>query len=534
MNDEPQIKNSISNAVRQAYKNGEEDEQLEPLVLCDKEGSHIGRIAKGDSVIFYDIRGEREIEITKAFVEKNFNIFQVEKDLDLNFVTMIEYDKSLPVKVAFPPQERLKDTLSQVISRNGLNQVKIVESEKAIHLGYFFNGKSNEVLTGEERIIIPSFKDVKDHDERPEMKIGEVTEAIKSKLTVHSTDLIVANLANVDVVGHIENEYAILKAVEAVDRAVGEIVKEAKKNGVLTLITADHGTVESWLYPDGSIDTGHTKSEVPFIVVVPKEELLQKISLREGGDLADVSPTILEILNIEKPDVMTGKSLFIGDPYTNQTKKIRILLLILDGWGINNSDYGNLIFKAHTPIMDDLLKRCPSTTLTASGEPLGMPTGTVGNSEVGHLHLGAGRKVLSDRAKINEAIEDKTFFENEAFLQAMRHAKTENKALHLLGIVSFYSSHGSIEHLKALMNLAKKEGVQELCIHAILGRRGEKPESGAIYVEDIEMECEKLNIGSVVTVIGRFWVLDREENWERIEKSYRTLVYGEGKRITID
>ncbi len=526
------IRYPMTNAIRQAYKNGEEDEQLEPIVFCDKEGNPIGRIAKGDSVIFYDIRGEREIEIARAFVEKNFKIFPVEKDLD--FVTMIEYDKSLRVMVAFPPEMRLKDTLSQVISKHGLKQVKIVESEKAIHLGYFFNGKSNEPINGEEKIIVPSFKDLKDHDERPEMKIKEVTKTIISKLNDPNVDFILANLANVDVVGHIENENAILKAVEAVDRAVGEIVQEAENKDVLTLITADHGTVESWLYPDGAIDTGHTKSPVPFIVVEPKEELQQKLSLRNGGNLTDVAPTILEILEIDKPEVMTGKSLLIGDPYKNQTEKRRILLLILDGWGINDSDYGNLILKAHTPVMDDLLKRYPSSRLTASGEPLGMPPGTVGNSEVGHLHLGAGRMVLSDRARINKAIEDRTFFENEAFLEAIRGAKSNNKALHLLGIVSFYSSHGSIEHLKALMELSKIEGIEELYIHAILGRRGEKPESGAIYIEQIEKECEKLNIGSVVTVIGRFWVLDREENWERIEKSYNAFVYGEGKRITID
>jgi 2,3-bisphosphoglycerate-independent phosphoglycerate mutase len=116
----------------------------------------------------------------------------------------------------------------------------------------------------------------------------------------------------------------------------------------------------------------------------------------------------------------------------------------------------------------------------------------------------------------------------------MRHAKTENKALHLLGIVSFYSSHGSIDHLKALMELSKREGIEKLYIHAILGRRGEKPESGAIYIKQIEKECEKLDLGAVATIIGRFWVLDREDNWERIEKSYRAFVYGEGNKILND
>jgi 2,3-bisphosphoglycerate-independent phosphoglycerate mutase len=520
----------MADAVRKAYKNGEEDERLEPIVLCDKGASPLGRISKGDSVIFYDIRGEREIEITKGFVVKDFDFFPVEKDLDVNFATMIEYTKNLPVKVAFPPQERLKNTLSHVMSKKGFSQVKIVESEKAIHLGYFFNGKSKEPIPGEEKTVIQSFKELKSLDERPEMNIGEVTKAIISKLSDPNTDFILANLANVDVIGHIENEKAILKAVASVDNAVSEILEEAQKNNVLTFITADHGTVESWLYPDGTVDTGHTNNPVPFIVVEPNEELLQNIKLREGGDLTDVAPTILEVLKIEKPEVMTGKSLFIGEPYKGEFKR-RILLPILDGWGANESDYGNLIKKAETTNMDLILGRYPSTKLVASGETLGMPKGTVGNSEIGHLHLGAGRRVLSDRARINQSIEDETFFKNEAFLEVIRRAKEMNKVLHLLGIVSFYSSHGSIDHLKALMKMAEKEGITNLYIHSILGRRGEKPESGAIYIQDIEKECEKLNLGRVVTVIGRHWVLDREENWDRIEKSYRTLVHGEGNRV---
>ncbi len=520
---------SLAEAVKDAYANGEEDERLEPIVVVDENGSPLGRFKNGDHVIFYDIRGEREIELTRAFVDENFDAFPVEK-LGLNFVTMIEYAKNLRVKVVFPPQEKIMDTLCHILSNNGLRYIKIVESEKAFHLSYFFNGKSSEPLPGEERLIIPSLK-VTIPDEKPEMKIEEVTKAIKAKLE-EEIPIIIANLANVDVVGHTENEAAIIKAVEVVDSSLGEIIEEAQKEGVTTIVTADHGTVESWLYPDGTIDTGHTSSQVPFIIVEPDDALLQNIKLNERGELADFAPTILDILGLEKPGIMTGKSLLARNPYEGNERK-RLLLLILDGWGINDETKGNLIKKAGTPSMDSLVNNFPNIRLDASGEAVGMPSGSVGNSEVGHLHLGAGRRIPSDRLSIDNAIKDRSFFDNSVLLEAIRGAKSSNQNLHLLGIVSFYSSHGSIEHLKALLRMAKSEGLEKIYIHSILGRRGEHAQSGARYIDEIEQFTKKLNRGEVVTVIGRHWVLDREENWDRIEKAYKSLVYGEGKKVVM-
>jgi 2,3-bisphosphoglycerate-independent phosphoglycerate mutase len=182
--------------------------------------------------------------------------------------------------------------------------------------------------------------------------------------------------------------------------------------------------------------------------------------------------------------------------------------------------------------MDQLQQARPTTRLQAAGEAVGMPAGTVGNSEAGHTHIGAGRLVLSDRVRIDRAIANGSFCENEAFCWAMQGAKRDGTKLHLLGIVSFYSSHGSINHLKALMKMAHEEGVPDVYIHGMLGRRGERPESGAIYTEEIEREAERLGEGmTLASIIGRFWSLDREENWDRIEKTYRWLVEGKGRPV---
>jgi len=254
--------------------------------------------------------------------------------------------------------------------------------------------------------------------------------------------------------------------------------------------------------------------------------------LKGEGELIDVAPTILEILGLTIPPEMTGTSLSVGVRVPVMGKK-RVLLLILDGWGLRDNPSGNLIIEAQPENFDYLWSEFPHTVLKASGEAVGMPSDTVGNSEAGHLHLGAGRRVLLDRVKIDRAIQDGSFFQNQAFLWAMEEASKTGKALHLLGIVSHYSSHGTIRHLQALLEMASRRAVKKLFIHSLIGRRGEKPESGAAYVSKVEKVCQRLALGKVVTVMGRFWALDREENWDRIETAYRALVNGEGTHVRI-
>lgn len=520
-------RNVMSQAVRDAYRHNSDDETMDPLVLVGGEKQPVGRIGKNDSVIFYNIRGEREIELTRSLTEKGFSSFAPVADLSLTFATMIEYAPGLNVQVAFPPEGEVRDTLSDVLARHSLPQAKITEAEKAVHVTYFLNGKKNPPLPGEERIIVPTRKDVHLFDEAPEMSIDKITAAVIDKIHDPSCRFIFANFPNVDVVGHIENEQAILRAVEAVDRHAGRVLEEARRQGWTVLVTADHGTVEKWLYPDGAVDTGHTDSPVPLILLHDTPGL----RLRADGALTDIAPTVLQLLGLPIPEVMTGRSLISFPPPERIRRAHRLLLLLLDGWGEGAKTPGNLIAKAATPTLDTLKKSHPWTTLKASGEAVGLPEGTVGNSEAGHLHIGAGRQIFADRVRINRAIADGTFFENEAFLQAMGAAKAKRTALHLMGIVSFFSSHGSIHHLYALMEMARREKISEVYIHAMLGRRGELPESGARYVEDIERRAAEIETGRVVSVIGRYWSMDREENWDRIQKTYDLLVFGKGTPV---
>ncbi len=361
------------------------------------------------------------------------------------------------------------------------------------------------------------------------MSIEEITRAAIAKIKDPSCNFIVVNFPNVDVVGHIENEPAVIRAIQAVDQHAGILIDEALNRKLTVIVTADHGTVEKWLYPDGGVDTGHTDSPVPFILLHPDKTL----TLKPQGELTDIAPTILDILGLPIPASMTGASLIEQNRNSFAPVK-RLLLMILDGWGLCENTKGNLIACAETPVMDGLMKNYPSARLAASGVAVGLPPQTVGNSEAGHLHIGAGRRIYSDRLNIDQSIASHDFYKNQAFTNVMSQAKQNGTALHLMGIVSFFSSHGSIEHLFALMDMAKQQGISRLFIHGMLGRRGEQAESGARYIQQVEEKCLSLQLGQVVSVIGRYWSMDREDNWDRIEKTYRMLVYGEGNKISAE
>ncbi|MBM3296821.1 MAG: phosphoglycerate mutase (2,3-diphosphoglycerate-independent), partial [Candidatus Aminicenantes bacterium] len=469
------------------------------------------------------------VELTRSLTEEGFPHFPV-KRLSLDFVTLIEYASHLRVKVAFPPPERLRLTLTEVITRTGRRVVKISESEKAAHVGFFLNGKQEAPFPGERRVVVPSPSGDVSYALRPEMSAAEVGREIRNALEDQDADLIVANLANVDVVGHLDNREAVLAAVEAVDGVLGRAAEAAAAGGATLVVTADHGTVEDWLYDDGSVNTGHTRSRVPFLLADFRFPRPEVVRLSSVGELADAAPTVLGLMGIPAPGEMTGKSLVEGGA-EKPAGRSRVLLLILDGWGMREEERGNMIAQARTPNFDRLWSLYPHALLDASGEAVGLPAGTVGNSEAGHMHLGAGRRVPLDRVRIDRALEDGRFASNPVLGEVMDGVLRRQRALHLMGIVSHYSSHGTLRHLFALLRLARDRGLERVFVHGFIGRRGELPESGAVYVEKVEEECLRLGCGRLVTVMGRFWSLDREENWDRVRRAYEAIVFGRGSVV---
>lgn len=203
--------------------------------------------------------------------------------------------------------------------------------------------------------------------------------------------------------------------------------------------------------------------------------------------------------------------------------------MILDGYGLNEKTTGNAVAQARTPVMDKLIKEYPFVHGNASGMAVGLPDGQMGNSEVGHLNMGAGRIVYQDLTKITKAIQDGDFFENKALLAACDNVKKHNSALHLFGLVSDGGVHSHNTHIYGLLELAKKQGIQKVYVHCFLDGRDTPPASGKEYVEELTARMEEIGVGEVASVMGRYYAMDRDNRWERVEKAYRALVFGEGE-----
>lgn len=205
------------------------------------------------------------------------------------------------------------------------------------------------------------------------------------------------------------------------------------------------------------------------------------------------------------------------------------VLMILDGYGLNDSTTGNAVYEGRTPVMDKLMAECPFVKGNASGMAVGLPDGQMGNSEVGHLNMGAGRIVYQDLTKITKAIKDGDFFENKALLAACENVKKNDSALHMFGLVSDGGVHSHIEHIFGLLELAKRQGIEKVYIHCFLDGRDTPPASGKEYVEQLETKMKELGVGQVASVMGRYYAMDRDNRWDRVEKAYNALVKGIGE-----
>ena len=298
---------SASAGIQASYDRQETDEFVKPTVILEN-GAPVATIQDGDSIIFFNFRPDRAREITRAFCNDEFTGFEREKKLDVVYVCFTEYDPTIPNKeVAFHKVE-VTNTFGEWLAANGLKQARIAETEKYAHVTFFFNGGVEEPNEGEDRILVMSPKDVPTYDLKPQMSAYEVCDRLVESIESGKYDVIIINFANPDMVGHTGVESAAVKAVEAVDECVGRAVKAIRDVDGVMFICADHGNAEQLVdYETGAPFTAHTTNPVPFILVNYDEGW----GLREGGCLADIVPTLIQIMGMQQPKEMTGKSLLI-------------------------------------------------------------------------------------------------------------------------------------------------------------------------------------------------------------------------------
>ena len=294
-------------AIEDSYQKEVFDEFVVPTVMCNGN-EPVAKIEENDSVIFFNFRPDRAREITRAIVDPEFDGFETKK-MNLYYVCFTSYDETMPnVHIAFK-KEPLKNTFGEVVSEAGLTQLRIAETEKYAHVTFFFNGGEEKQYPGEDRILVPSPK-VETYDMKPEMSAYEVTDKVCEALENDKYDVVILNFANTDMVGHTGSLQAAIKAVEAVDECVGKIVKIIEEKQGNLLITADHGNAEQMIdYKTGEPHTAHTTNPVPIILVTANKEY----KLKENGKLADLAPTMLDLMGIKQPEEMTGESLLIRE-----------------------------------------------------------------------------------------------------------------------------------------------------------------------------------------------------------------------------
>ena len=298
-------KYSAVDAVNQSYEHKKTDEFMLPTALLDiKTHNNVAVMRDGDGVIFCNFRSDRAREITRTLTDPAFDGFKRRKTVKLStFVCLTTYDETMNLPVAFAPV-RLKNILGEVLSAQGIRQLRIAETEKYAHVTFFFNGGEEPSFPLEDRVLIPSPRDVATYDKKPEMSAHEITEHLIKHILSRQYGFILANFANPDMVGHTGILAAAVKSVEVLDECLGRILSAAQDAGAFVLITADHGNLEMMSdASSGQPHTAHTTNPVPFILVG------QKANLRMNGILADVAPTVLAIKKIDKPAEMTGESL---------------------------------------------------------------------------------------------------------------------------------------------------------------------------------------------------------------------------------
>lgn len=513
---------ALAAVVKDLYQEGQTDYGLEPIVLHGADGTPVGRVKDGDAVVFCCRRGEREIQLTEAFTDPNLDQFPREKFKHLPFVILTLYhDKFKDLPVAFAPS-RVQATLGEMVSKAGFTQARLAESEKFAHVTFFLNGGNADPYPLEEDYRIPSLKGVP-FDQHPELSLEKVAQKVIEEIK-KGTRLVVTNFANGDVIGHTSSRDAKIKCAEYIDHHLKAVVTAALDGDYVVLITADHGNIEALYTEDGSPHVSHTTNPVPLFLIDPRSASALE---PRAGRLADIAPTLLRVLGVATPAEMTGENLAPRHDFGSGRKA---LLIILDGWGISENSETDPIAIAATPFWDSLRAKYPHAQLAASGDAVGLKAGKAGNSEAGHMNIGAGRVVLQDDVRLDQAMKDGSFYTNEVIRGAIEGVKERGSSLHLIGLLTEKSSHGSMDYPLAVLKMAKDAGVAEVFLHMIFDGRSTEPGSAPALLLKMESLAEEIGAGKIVSGVGRGIALDRDGNYNKTQKAYDALVYGKGRR----
>lgn len=518
---------SIRDYLTEMYQKGITDYWMPPAVKYAK-GRPLGRINDSDCVIFACRRGEREIQLTEALTQPDFSGFVRSRVPKTHFFPLIEYHEKFRNLIPLLPTERVRMPLGKVLEQAGIRQIRAAEAEKFAHVTFFFDGRNEEVADCEYvRFDISKENYHIDLADQLMRFVETVKENHQQKY-----EFMLINFAAGDILGHVPDFLRQVMCAEAVDLALGSLVRWAQESELTIIITADHGLLEQAFLPDGSFSIAHTAAKVPFILIPPTEP--EGIYLRSGGSLADVAPTVLNLFGIAQSPEMTGESLLI----LNNNEKIStkgVVLVVLDGWGIGvNDPLINPIFAARIPNLEKYINSYPYTELFAAGEHVGLLPGSPGNSETGHLTLGAGRVVIQDEVRIPEAIKKGELLSHTNFHELLMRTAFRQNAVHVLMLLSEQSSHGSIGETLGILEAIKYHRIDQVFIHCILDGRSAPPRAAIDLIEKFGKDLKTLEIGEIVTIVGRGFALDRSGDYQNTTQiAYEAFIDGKGYPVCV-
>lgn len=511
----------LADALRSRYALGDKDYWMPPLVRHDDD--HAGEFEDGDALLLCLRRGDRQAQILEAITEADFRPFPTKPLPNLAFVSLIQYQQKFSHLKSVFSTIRPRDTLGEAISRNNLRQLRIAESEKISHVTYYFNGRDTGAFPGEERHVEKSPRSG-EFAAHPGTRTMEV--ALKAAEAMHAGQhaFILVNLAAGDIIGHIDNWDLNVRCAQEVDKALGHICTEAAKAGYAVVTTADHGLLEVGRRKDGSASVEHTLSKVLFNVYGMEAEPAEDLAARECT-LADVAPTVLDILGLEKPAAMTGKSLIrkVAAPR-------KCIMVIMDGWGLGENDpTTNPIKAASTPWYDRLVTSGAFQALTASGLSVGLPQGRSGNSETGHLTLGCGRVIPQDELRIATAVAGGELQDNPALGEIAERCLRQGARPHVVLMLSDKSSHGNMSEGAAVVRYLEEKGIRDTRIHLVLDGRSTPPQGAPALLESLKAILGSGSTAVLASAMGRGIILDRSGNYlDTTKKAYEGLILGKG------
>lgn len=511
----------LASALKSRYEIGDRDYWMPTLVRCDE--SYVGLVEDGDSLLFCLRRGDRQAQIVEAITEPGFPHFPVKSLPNLSFVSLVQYQQKFAHLESMFPAIRPSATLGEIISRNGLKQLRIAESEKFSHVTYFFSGRNTQPFDGEDRHVekSPRSSEIASH---PGTRTHEVARKAAAAMADGRHSFILVNLAAGDIIGHIDNWPLNVACAGEVDKALGIICDAASAAGYAVVVTADHGLLEVARHNDGTPSVGHTLSKVPFSIYSMDATLEDQAASGECT-LADVAPTILNIMGLERPEEMTGRSLI-----TKVAEPRKCILVVMDGWGIGEKDPSvNPVEAASTPWFDRLTAADCYLPLTASGLSVGLPNGRSGNSETGHLTLGCGRVIPQDELRISNAVNAGELGNSQALVRAAERCLKRGAAPHVVLMLSDKSSHGNMGEGAAIVKYLEGKGVRGTRLHLVLDGRSTPPQGAPALLDALRGILGSESTAVIASATGRSLVLDRSGNYlDTTRKAYEGLVLGQG------